>query len=349
MRILAWPARTGRRDSPYPYMLATALEARGHVVEEMSLRRLGTQRYDIVHVHWPDSVLYRPGAAETAARVAALVGLFGVARARGGRLVWTVHNLRSHETHHPRSAALLDRGFLPQVDGWISLTEAGVDDVVREFPALADRPHEVIPSGHYASEYPGTADRAEARRALGIAPGAELVLFFGQIRPYKNVVGLLRAFKDVDRPDAVLLVAGRPLTEQLADDVRAEATGDERVQLRLGFVEPTEVQALFRAADLAVLPYTEVFNSGSAILSVTFGCPVLVPAVGALAELGQLVGEGWVRTYTGELRGEAIAGALAASRPPGEPDLSALDWSTVSEATDGFYERLLASRRRRRS
>ena len=347
MRVLAWPAATGRKDSPYPFLLASALEARGVVVDEFSLRRLGTGRYDIVHVHWPDSILYRPTVREAAARVAALIPLLHVARRRGARLVWTVHNLRSHERHYPRVAATWHRGFLPQVDGWISLTEAGVGDATRALPRLAGRPHAVIPSGHFASEYPGTVDRAEARRLLDIADEAPTVLFFGQIRGYKNVPGLIRAFRGIADSNAVLVVAGRPLSEDLADEVRAAAAGDDRIRLRLGFVDAGDVQALLRSADLVVLPYTEIFNSGSAVLAVTFACPVLVPGFGALAELGDLVGDGWVRTYAGELSTEAIVAALAEPVPPSPPDLTALDWDAVAAATEAFYRRLQLPRRRR--
>jgi glycosyltransferase involved in cell wall biosynthesis len=339
LRVLAWPAAVGRRNSPYPFLLASALEERGVVVEEFSFRRLATGRHDVVHVHWPDSILYRD-ARSAAIRTAALIPLLRVARARGAKLVWTVHNLGSHERHHPRTAAVLHRGFLPQVDGWISLTHAGVGDVTRAFPRLADRPHAVIPSGHYASEYPGSSDRAAARRVLDIADDASVVLFFGQVRPYKNVPGLIRAFRGLDDARAVLVVAGRPLGPGLAEDVRVAAAGDARIRLRLDFVDPEDVQVLFRAADLAVLPYSEIFNSGSAVLAVTFGCPVLVPDFGALAELGQLVGETWVRTYSGELTSDAIEAALARGRPASGPDLTVLDWDAVASRTEAFYRRL---------
>jgi glycosyltransferase involved in cell wall biosynthesis len=36
------------------------------------------------------------------------------------------------------------------------------------------------------------------------------------------------------------------------------------------------VQVLFRAADVAVLPYRQVLNSGVLMLALTFGCPAVV-------------------------------------------------------------------------
>ena len=54
--------------------------------------------------------------------------------------------------------------------------------------------------------------------------------------------------------------------------------------LALGAVPDDRMQVYLRAADAVVLPYRDVLTSGSAILAMTFGQPVIAPAIGCLPE-----------------------------------------------------------------
>jgi hypothetical protein len=105
------------------------------------------------------------------------------------------------------------------------------------------------------------------------------------------------------------------------------------------------VQLLFSAADLVVLPFSDIMHSGSAILALSFNKPVLVPARGALPELQARVGAQWVRTYQGELTPAILADAAVwaknSIRNP-LPDLSSFDWPPIVEATIRFYSRVCA-------
>jgi hypothetical protein len=111
------------------------------------------------------------------------------------------------------------------------------------------------------------------------------------------------------------------------------------VRLTLEHVPDVDMQRYLRAADLVVLPFTDITNSASALLALSFDRPVLVPALGAMGELQAIVGEDWVRTYDGELTREILAGALeSATRPPGaRPDLEPLGWDGIARRTLALY------------
>jgi hypothetical protein len=117
--------------------------------------------------------------------------------------------------------------------------------------------------------------------------------------------------------------------------------------MHLDFVPKDRAQLYFRAADLAILPYREILNSGSAVLALSFNCPVLVPLRGALGELQTQVGEEWVRTYAGELIPsqieEALDWALHTSRPQKAP-LTALDWKELTQQTLAAYHAIINRR-----
>ena len=345
MRVLAAPAFKNRRTNPYNAALYTALEQGGAVVGEFTKRRLLRERWDIVHLHWPDGVLNSRHAPLAAARVAYLVAQLLFAKARGAKIVWTVHNLQAHNTRHPRVERALWCAFVPLIDAAISLSHAGLELARARFPALARKARFVVPHGHYRGCYKNECTRAEARARLALPLDKPAVAFVGQIKPYKNVPALLRAF--LDRPAetsaASLLIAGKPGDAALAAELAALADGHPDVALRFGHIADDEMQVMLNACDLAVFPYREILNSGSAILALSFDRPVLVPAKGAMAELRNLVGPEWVMTYEGELDGAILGHALrwaTGTARHATCNLNGLDWETVAAQTLAAYQSL---------
>ena len=127
-----------------------------------------------------------------------------------------------------------------------------------------------------------------ARRQLGLDPGDEVALFFGYIREYKGLDVLLDAWPAVAkaRPGARLVVAGDPVRLDAArrDALLAAATRVGAVH-RFGYVPFSEVTGYFAAADVLVLPYRHVSQSGVLFLALAHGLPVVATRVGALPEV----------------------------------------------------------------
>ena len=335
LRVLAWPSGEPARENPHIAGLYAGLRARGWTIEPFTRRRLVTGRHDIFHMHWPEYAVARGSAVVAAWRALVLLAAMWVARRRGTRVVWMVHNLHPHEARHPRLLRAYRTVVNRLVDATVNLSRAGADDVRATYPVLARRPAFVVPHAEYTGAYPPAPDRDEERARLGVPPGAPLLLFFGQIRGYKGTHELLDAFAGWERPDARLVVAGRPAGAALRAELEALARDDGRIDLRLGFVEEDEVPALFGPCDLVVLPYRRILNSGAALLALSFARPVLVPASAQFAELGHGVGPGWVLEYDGPLTAAALAAGAKAAAAVREarPDLSAHAWPRVVEQT----------------
>lgn len=338
VRVLAHPAFAP--GNLYTTQLYRHAEQAGAAVEGFTPARAVTGRYDVVHVHWPEAALNHRMALRAWAGPRALLALLDRARARGARVMWTVHNLRAHDALRPRLERQFWSRLMPRVDGWMSLSRSGRDAALERFPDLAGKPGWVVPHGHYRGAYPDTVSREEARARLGVALDAPVVAFVGQVRAYKNVPALVRAARAL--PGVQLLVAGRVRSPALEAELRAEAEG-AAVRLSFGHVPDDDLQLYLRAADLVVLPFREILNSGSAVLALSFDRPVLVPRLGALGELQGAVGGDWVRTFAGELTPALLADALDWARAPGRAaraPLQALEWGPLAAATVDAYRAL---------
>lgn len=337
LRVVAWPAGGG---NPYTRALYRELAGLGVEVVDFTPLRICRARGAIWHIHWPERMLNQRRFLPAVARAAALVGLAVVAHARGSKVVWTVHNLTPHERYHPGLERWFWRAFLDVLDGYIALSASSRRRAVERHPRLACVPGFVVPHGHYRGEYGDPMTRAEARRALGLGGDGVVVAFVGQVRPYKGVPHLIRTFREAAGASDVLLIAGDPNPPNLAEEVRSAAAGDRRVRFRLGFVPDAELRLILGAADLVVLPFREMLNSGSVLLALSFDRPVLVPALEGLVELQEEVGSEWVHTYMGELTPAVLCDAMTAARTPSAKrcdGLDARDWAPLAARTlDAF-------------
>lgn len=339
--VQAEPAFRTEAANPYNGDLYRALQRRGAIVHDLDYWRLLTECTDVIHLHWPDlSFLAGPRRYLHIARLTLFYGSLALTRRHGTILVWTVHNVVSHEERSsPRLRAIAERLLLRNVDGIISLTAQGVDAARAAYPALADVPAAVTPHGHYRDAYDFGVDRAAARERCGIPASRPVIATIGQIRRYKSIPHLIRTFREADL-EATLLIAGAVSPPELEREIRAAAAGDERIVLDLRFVPDDELPVVLAAADLVVLPYARIQNSGSAILAASADRPVLVPDLGALRELREQVGSEWVQLYEGDLDGADLEAALAWATADGRSeraDLSALDWDRIAQKTLAAY------------
>jgi len=331
-RLLAWPRQF--QLNPMPGMIYDGLEREhGWSIAGFRYWRAPLGRYSLLHVSFPNAVFRNRSRFVTGVRAAMAVASIKVAKLRRKRVVWTVHNIADHEAYHSALEARFMRWFASQVDLVIHMSEDGKRAALRHYPQLASTRSATIPHPHYGTAARTAMPRGDALGVLGLAPDCRLVLAFGVVRRYKNLLTLARAFLGLPQDKARLLIAGMPLDLKLAHHLRKLAV-DDRVILMLRAVEAESIGTLFGAARLVVAPYVDILNSGTALLSLTYGRPVLVPNRGAMADLQRAVGEDWVRLYEPALNELVLGAALqwAAMPRAAGPDLTRFDPETIVAA-----------------
>jgi glycosyltransferase involved in cell wall biosynthesis len=96
-------------------------------------------------------------------------------------------------------------------------------------------------------------DRAAVRASWGISPNDSVMVFSAKLQQWKRPLDLLRAFAKANLPSAYLLYAGSgPLLPQLESEAASLGVAS-RVRF-LGFVNQSQLPAVYTAADLLILP-----------------------------------------------------------------------------------------------
>jgi glycosyltransferase involved in cell wall biosynthesis len=162
-------------------------------------------------------------------------------------------------------------------------------DLVSGFGVLENK-ISVIPLG-INNSVPNTAlTGSEARRRLGLGATEKVILFFGRIAPYKGLEYLIAAFATIATRQSPyrLIIAGTPKYSddcwtELQELIAGSGAGDKIIQ-KIEFVPDAETEIYFKAADVLVLPYTRIFQSGLLSLGYSFGLPVIAADVSSLKE-----------------------------------------------------------------
>lgn len=213
-------------------------------------------------------------------------------RARGLRLADVVHEPEVRSSRGLRWAldVRLYRGVYRQFAALFLHGEANVARFRELYPSLpAERVHPIA-MGSLVVTAPGAEREIDWERRFGIPPPAPVAVFFGTLLPNKGVGDLLDAWAIVTRrrPDARLVVAGRPSRHAREGELRRRAeelgiadvvTVDER------YVPNEELGSLMRRALVVVLPYHSATQSGALQVAYAYGRPVVATRVGGLPEV----------------------------------------------------------------
>ena len=213
-------------------------------------------------------------------------------RMLGKKIILTVHNVNAAK--RDSKDTLLNRLTLRiqyrLADHIFVHGETMKVELIEEFGVQPARVT-TIPFGINNAVPKTSLSHSEAKQRLGIQRDKKTILFFGRITPYKGLEYLIDAFQQlVGRDDRYqLIVAGRPendsqsywtaIRERVEEDARRG-----RALLTADHIPDDETELYFKAADVLVLPYKQIYQSGVLFLGYSFGLPILAADVGTLKE-----------------------------------------------------------------
>ncbi|NJM42026.1 MAG: glycosyltransferase [Anaerolineae bacterium] len=293
MKVAMFPRSPWWRANPYLGLLESGLRQHGVACADdpndgLSWGWLLAQRgqVQVLHFHWLEYHYDRAGQLASALAFVLFMAKLVLARGLGYRIAWTVHNLQPHEPKHPKPRPRLLVG-----DGTAG---AHRHHPLRGHPSPTHPalrpPHDahihVLPHPNYTSSYASPPSCEAARQQLGLAHAHRVYLYFGAVRPYKGIEEAIAAFGQVADPQARLLIVGQPLNDEIRARIQALADKDARVQTVFEYVPDEQLPTYYAAADMVVLPFRNVTTSGSAILAMSLGKPVLTASLGLFARTG---------------------------------------------------------------
>ena len=267
---------------PYQLLLAQALAREGMKVKFLAgykrilpLSRLLAERdCDILHLHWPEA--YYPRRADGLdwfRRARFTVDL--AAALRRCTLVTTAHNLYAHNRANELFARRNARITHQQAGVVFAHSTVGAQKLVSTFE-LRPEAVRVIPLGDLSIPLGRPLSRHAALSELGIR-AEKLVLMFGAVEPYKGLEEVIAWWRR-GASRATLAIVGNPNTDDYAARI-ASAIGDSKsIVTEFRWLSNERLRLWLSTADAVLFNYRQVFTSGAAGLTRSWGLPMLLPS-----------------------------------------------------------------------
>lgn len=252
---------TGRWDElcdwSVPYAKQACLET-GYRTWRCLRSQVREMRPELVHLQWVDNPLHAYRFVRWAQR-------------RGVRVVYTPHNILPHER---RWLLMPAYRLLYRALDRVVARDAHLAWALEE---LLDMPRERVAHLPGSPNFLAMQTRAKAIASpLPRLAGERRLLFFGHGSPRKGLADLLRAVAGERWPQALhLLIAGENVLHGIDAQTLAEARRTMRISVLDRYVAPDEVAALFRDAQLLLMPYTRQCKSPLLDLAAALRLPVL--------------------------------------------------------------------------
>lgn len=253
---------TGRRDElqgwPVPFYKQACLDS-GWRGWRCVRRKVREDRPDIVHLQWVDSPILA-------------LNFVHWARKRGVRVIYTPHNILPHERRWLLMPAyrLLYRQMARVV--------ARDHHFAWALEELLDTPRErvtLLPGSPNFLALQTLQSQADSPAPKKV-PGERRLLFFGHGCRRKGLDQLLTTVAANRWPDELhLVVAGEGVLRGIPVELLNAAKSAMRFTLVNRYVAPQEVAALFRDADLLLMPYIKRCKSPLLDLAAALRLPVL--------------------------------------------------------------------------
>lgn len=253
------------------YRYVKALE---HAVDMYALsRELRRNKPDVIHFQWCPLPI--------------LDAIFLTSFRRIAPLVLTVHNTKAF--HGNPSSWLQGVGWqkiMSLFDVLIVHTEQSRQQLLAagcQASKITVIPHGTLQARGSQQELQGSSE------GKGDDHNQKIILFFGNVKPYKGVDILLKAFSQIpvkSRKDAKVVIAGRSSIPKTEIEGLVEQLGiRDCVELDLRFLSDEELSALLRKAYMYVFPYKDIDASGALMLAIPYGKPIVASRLGIFSEL----------------------------------------------------------------
>lgn len=302
------------------------------------LHRLSRWKPDVIHFQWMP--------------FPAVDGFFLQWFRKIARLVLTVHDTEPFQGSPSTKFQLIGlMSALERFDHYIVHTQHSKEVLIRQL-ALPEHRVTTIPHGVFTYYRELVSDLGEASQTPQLAR-KKRILFFGVIKPYKGVDILLEAFARLPGlilKDTILQIVGYPKVPVEPLYALAQRLGiQNRVFWDLRFVEEKEVARYFSKADIVVLPYRRIDQSGVLMVALAFGKPIVASRLGGFSEIlsdgvnGFLVEPGNVKSLAQALARILGDDSLSFRMTVGVKRLidGEMSWNNIAKKTVFLYQTIL--------
>ncbi|MBH08003.1 MAG: hypothetical protein CMP71_02815 [Flavobacteriales bacterium] len=190
------------------------------------------------------------------------------------RLILTIHDINPFSK---KTNLFLKRWILLFADKVIVHNEFSKKELIKDEINL--KKISVVPHGNYLDFIKPKTNKIVAKKKFGLQ-NKKVILFFGMIKEEKGLDILIKSFYEVNQnnKDVVLLIAGKTYKSDIKKYTKIidQLDLENSCVIHNKFIPEDALCDYYGCADVIVLPYKIIFQSGVLMMSSSFNVPVIV-------------------------------------------------------------------------
>ena len=201
------------------------------------------------------------------------------------KMVWTLHNIFPHNLKFKIIHKIIRIFFAKSCD-WIRVFSQKTIKHATKLFFIESNKFKHVPEGDYKKVYPNNTSKLNSRKIIKIDKHCRLYLFIGFIRPYKGLDELIDSFDKLNLTNSKLLIVGfvRDINYYKKLLRKLKNINNENIIIENKFIPVSDMQYYMNSADIIILPFNKIENSGSIILAMGFAKPILAPNIGVISQ-----------------------------------------------------------------
>jgi D-inositol-3-phosphate glycosyltransferase len=211
-----------------------------------------------------------------------------IIKLRGKQLLFEVHNVWPHNKRGNIYSYLCLKFAYQICDVIICHNKSSRNDLVHDF-SISFEKIRIIPIGLLNHIPKSNLSRIDAKRML-LPPESmdcPTLLFFGKISPYKGIEFLIKACQ-ILKSRFYLIIAGDKsgaveYWEKLIHSIE-QSLPETSYCLKPYYIPDEEMEIYFKAADVVIIPYIEIYQSFIHMQAFNYGVPVIATDIGSFRD-----------------------------------------------------------------
>jgi len=203
-----------------------------------------------------------------------------------GKVVLTVHDVSSFA--NSSNSPIIGNLIYKFTNLLLTHNEFSKSEILKVNPNLEEYIH-IIPHGNYTPFITIQKSKNNSREKLLLPKDKTILLFFGMIKKIKGLDVLLNSLKAIveKNPDVVLLIAGKVWENdfEIYQNIIDDNNLSDNCILHTRFIPHEDVEHYYCAADMVVLPYKKIYQSGVLMMTLSYERAALVSDLPPLKEV----------------------------------------------------------------
>lgn len=198
------------------------------------------------------------------------------------KIIWTVHNNFPHEVKNKKDTINFMKFMAEKSDKIHVLCKETINN---EYLEKYKTKIVYVPHGDYIDNYPES--NIDIYERYNIDERKKIMLFIGQVRKYKNIELLIKAFcnSNIQEDGFVLLICGNCYDKIYEEELKN--LSNENVFFDFNFIKDEEMEAYLRASQIIVAPYNKEssLNSGTLWMAMSYHKTMMLPLIGCVKDI----------------------------------------------------------------